>query len=260
MNDVAFTIFGLSIHWYGIIITLAIVLAVVLGCFLAKFRGLKTDDIFEILLWVIIPAIIGARLYFLIFNGGPWGWESFAIWSGGLAVYGSVIGGAFGVMLYCLVRKKNFLDVADVAAPCLILGQAIGRIGCYFAGCCYGVETTNESLQYFPMSVMINGEWHLATFFYESFFNFLLCIALVLILVLPKKNVIKGVVLSGYMIGYGIIRAFLEGLRDDTAALFIGSIKVSQFLSILIIIGGVALLITQLAIYFKKAKKIKMEV
>ena len=149
------------------------------------------------------------------------------------------------------MRKKNFFDVADVAAPCLILGQAIGRIGCYFGGCCYGIETTNQALQFFPMSVMIGGTWHLATFFYESFFDFLICI--ILILVLKKVN-IKGVVLGGYMILYGIVRAILEGLRDSSAALFIGGLKVSQLLSIIIIAGGVALIVCQALLYHKKKK------
>lgn len=236
----SFSFFGLQVHWYGVLIALGIGLAVLLGCFLAKYRNLKKDDILELLIWILPPAIIGARLYFLIFNNGPWGWESFAIWTGGLAVYGSIIGGAVGVVLYCLIRKKNFFDVADIAAPCVALGQGIGRIGCYFGGCCYGVETVNPSLQFFPMSVMIGGEWHLATFFYESFFSLIIC--LVLVLMLRKIN-IKGIILGSYMVLYGILRAVLEGLRDDSAALFIGQIKVSQLLSILIIAGGVAIIL-----------------
>ncbi len=251
MNSIAFTLFGLEVSWYGIMIAIGITCAVILGCFLAKYRGLKKDDIFELLLWVLPPAIIGARLYFLIFNGGPWGWEAFAIWSGGLAVYGSIIGGAIGVLLFCLIRKKNFFDVADVAAPCLVLGQGIGRIGCYFAGCCYGVETTNASLQFFPFSVLIGGQWHLATFFYESFFDLIICLVLVLVL---KKVKISGIILGGYMVLYGILRAVLEGLRDSEAALFIGGLKVSQVLSIIIIIAGVCLIVCKVIIEAKKKK------
>ena len=251
MNSVAFYLFGLPIHWYGILIALGIVCAVILACFNAKFRGLKKDDIFELLLWLLPPAIIGARLYYLIFNNGPWGWESFAIWSGGLAVYGAILGGAVGAVLYCYFRKKNFFAVADIAVPSVILGQAIGRIGCYFSGCCYGVETTNPSLQVFPISVIINGEWHLATFFYESALCFIACIVLTVLL---RKVNIKGVSFCGYMILYGIIRAIMEGLRDDDAALFIGSMKVSQLLSIILIIEGAALLAYLIYAHIKKSQ------
>ncbi len=243
MSAVAFTIFGFSVHWYGIMIALGIIFAVLLAFYTFKFRSLKNDYIFELLLWMIVPAVIGARLYYLIFNGGPWGWEAFALWNGGLAVYGSIIGGAVGAIIFCLVRKQNFLNVADVVVPCLALGQAFGRIGCCFAGCCYGIETTNPALMHFPFSLNIDGTWHLATNLYESFFDFIICLVLVLVL---RKVQTKGVIFGGYLVLYGILRAVLESFRDAHEALFIGSVKVSLLLSILIAIGGAIVIITQI--------------
>ena len=253
MDSVAFTLFGLDVHWYGIIIAIGLLLAIILARFLAKLRGFDKDDPFEWILWVFPFAIVGARLYFLIFNGGPWGWDSFKIWDGGIAVYGSIIGGAIGVLVYCLVRKKNFLSVADVIVPCLILGQGIGRIGCYCSGCCYGVEVTDPSLQFFPISIMLNdGHWHLATMFYESFCDLIICAVLIIIL---KKVKIKGIVLSTYLILYGIIRAIIEGFRGES--LMLGSLRVSQVLSIILIAVGVALAIYLIINHIRQQEKPK---
>lgn len=233
-------LFGLEITYYGLIIAIGMALGVFVACKNAKFRGLVADDFILAACYVLPLAIIGARLYYVTFSGETYSFgEIFRIWDGGMAIYGGVIGGAIGVALFCLIHKKNFLDVADVVAPSLILGQAIGRIGCYFAGCCYGIEVTNESLMWFPLSTQINGVWHLSTFFYESLWNLL---AFVILLILLRKNKYKfrGSSIAMYFILYGIGRAWIEALRGDS--LYIGAIKVSQLLSILLIIGGLLLI------------------
>jgi len=239
-NNDAFTIFGFTVHWYGLIIAVGLILALVLGYFNAPRRGYKRDDPFEWILWVLPFAIIGARLYFLIFNGGPWGWEAFAVWNGGLAVYGSIIGGAVGAVLYCGIRKRDFLALADVAVPSLALGQGIGRIGCYFGGCCYGIEVTDPSMQWFPFSVQIDGVWHYSTFFYESFFDLLICLALVLML---RKTNTRGIVFGAYLVLYGIVRALIEGIRGESLMLGSTGIRVSQLLSILLVLAGIGVII-----------------
>ncbi len=234
-------LFGLEITYYGLIIAIGMALGVFVACKNAKFRGLVADDFILAACYVLPLAIIGARLYYVTFSGETYSFgEIFRIWDGGMAIYGGVIGGAIGVALFCLIHKKNFLDVADVVAPSLILGQAIGRIGCYFAGCCYGIEVTNESLMWFPLSTQINGVWHLSTFFYESLWNLL---AFVILLILLRKNKYKfrGSSIAMYFILYGIGRAWIEALRGDS--LYIGAIKVSQLLSILLIIGGLLLIL-----------------
>ena len=240
--DSYFLFFGLHITYYGFIIALAMALAVFVACKNAKFRGLKTDDLIICACYVLPLAIIGARIYYVIFIDHNYTFgEIFRIWDGGMAILGGVIGGAIGVMLYCLIHKKNFLDVGDIAAPSLILGQAIGRIGCYFAGCCYGVEVTDPNLMWFPLSTQIDGVWHLSTFFYECIWNLLGFVVLMLLL---RKSGVKqrGAIMSLYLIIYGAGRAWIEALRGDS--LYIGSIKVSQLLSIIMIIIGIAVLVS----------------
>ncbi len=247
----SFLFFGLEITYYGFIIAIGMAVGVFVACKNAKLRGLTVDDLILAACYVLPLAIIGARIYYVIFSEQTYTFaEVFRIWDGGMAIYGGVIGGAIGVMLFCLIHKKNFLDVADIAAPSLILGQAIGRIGCYFAGCCYGIEVTQESLMWFPLSTQINGVWHLSTFFYESLWNIMIFI-LLLILLRKNKMRYRGSIVALYLIGYGTGRAWIEALRGDS--LYLGSIKVSQLLSIILVISGIAVILVNY-ILVKKGK------
>ena len=250
MDSIAFELFGMSVYWYGLLIGLGLVLGVTLACFIGKYRGFKRDMPLELVLWIFPPAIIGARLYFCIFNGGPWGWSTFAIWNGGLAVYGSIIGGALGAVLYSVIRKQDFLKVADIAVPCLALGQGIGRWGCYFSKCCYGVEITDPAFQHFPFAVEVGGSWHLATMLIESVCDILICVGLYFLL---RKVSLRGIVLAGYMVAYGIVRCIIEGFRGES--LMLGSVRVSQLLSFGVALAGIGLLIWILY----KEKKSKKE-
>lgn len=236
-----FSLFGLEISYYGFIIAMAMLLGVLCAIFIVKKKKIKSDMPINLALYALPLAIIGARIYYCIFNGVNDFWQIFRIWEGGMAIYGGVIGGFLGVLLCCKIHKYSLLQACDIASPCLILGQAVGRIGCYFAGCCYGIETTNPALMVFPISVQINSVWHLATFFYESFFDFL---GFILLMVVTLKTDKKGVVLSGYLITYGTIRAILEYFRDPAESLTIGAIgiRVSLMLSIILVIFGVILL------------------
>ena len=251
--DSYFLFFGLEVTYYGFIIALAMALAVFVACLNGKYRGLKTDDLVICACYVLPLAIIGARLYYVIFSGDNYSFgEVFRIWDGGMAIYGGVIGGAIGVMAYCLIHKKNFLDVGDIAVPSLILGQAIGRIGCYFAGCCYGIAVTNPDHMWFPLSTQIDGAWHYSTFFYESLWDILGFVVLTLLL---RKSGIKqrGAVASLYLIIYGSGRAWIEGIRGDS--LMLGAIKVSQLLSLILVVVGLVILIV---VYFlTKDKRMK---
>ena len=151
-------LFGFDISVYGLILGLAIVVAIFVAVWLGKKRGITFNDILTVAIYAIPLAIIGARLYYVIFfDHGYTFAEIWEIWNGGLAILGGVIGGTLGVALYCLIHKKNFLKLTDIIVPALILGQAIGRIGCYFGGCCYGIQTIDPALTWFPMSVQIDG-------------------------------------------------------------------------------------------------------
>lgn len=253
-TPLTFNIFGIVISAYGIMIGIGIVAGLFVAIWLGKKRGIQIDDIFTLALYAIPLAIIGARIYYVIFSDHTYSFlEIFEIWNGGIAILGAVIGGGIGVFLYCLIHKKNFFKIADISAPALILGQAIGRIGCYFNGCCFGVETTDPALQWFPVSTQIDGVWHLSTYFYESFWCIL---GFVLLLFLFKKFHATGTVFFSYILIYGIGRCIIETWRGDS--LFLAGIKVSQLLSgILIIVGIIGLIFIYTNVKKKKAKNEK---
>lgn len=251
--DSYFLFFSLKITYYGFLIALGMLLGVVVACYNAKKRGLKGDDILILACYIIPLSILGARAYYVIFYGGLSSfWQFFKIWEGGMAIYGGIIGGVLAVGLYCLIHKKNFFDVTDVAAPSLALGQCIGRIGCIFAGCCFGETVSNSKLHFFPISIYSNGQWRYATQFYESLSC--LIIFIVFMILLNKKVKTRGVMLSLYLICYGVTRAWIELLRGDS--LYLGSIKVSFLLSLLIVVGGVVLLTIILVNKHKKPKEV----
>ena len=181
LGSQSFSLLGLNISFYGLIMALAMIFGVVCACFLCKIKKYDFSMPIDLALFALPCAIVGARLYYCIFNGVSSFVEIFEVWKGGMAIYGGVIGGFLGILLCCKIKKYSLARACDLAVPCLIIGQAIGRVGCYFAGCCYGVETLNPALQTFPLSVQINGHWHLATFFYESVLNILGFIALTII-------------------------------------------------------------------------------
>lgn len=252
-----FSLFGIEIKFYGIIIAVGMLLGILIASHNTKYRNLKSDDVYILALIVLPLSVLGARAYYCIFDARTFSFaEFFDIRSGGMAILGGVIGGAVGVVLYCLIFKKNFFDVADVAVVSLVLGQGIGRIGCYFAGCCYGVEVTNQSAMWFPLSTQIDGVWHLSTFFYESFFDFV--IFAILQYLISKKVKTKGLILSSYLIGYGFLRCVLEQFRDSSECLMIGPVRVSQLLSFLMVIAGIILIfILKIIPEWKRSKEQK---
>lgn len=232
----------------------AMAIGIVVAIFCCKMKKMKTDLPIGLALIVLPMAVIGARLYYVIFYGVDSFAEVFAIWNGGLAIYGGVIGGFLGILIYSLIFKTNLLDLCDIAVPALILGQAIGRWGNFINQEAYGNIVTNPKLQWFPMSVLIDadGLWHQATFFYESMWNLIGFIGLMLIIRYVKQ---RGVAMSCYFIYYGIGRVIIEGLRTDSLYLWNTSIRASQALSGILIALGVAFLITILVLDRKKRKK-----
>ena len=239
-----FSIFGIEIKFYGLIMAFAMLLGVLLACKLAKKRGVKSDDVFYLALIVLPCAVIGARLYYVIFYEYNYSfWEIFNIRQGGLAIYGGVIGGIIGVVVFALIKKnwKLIFVLMDICAPCLILGQALGRWGNFFNQEAYGNIITNSSFQWFPFAVWIEAEnaWFQATFFYESLWN-LIGVA-ILVFTYYKSNQ-TGTTTAAYLTWYGLGRTWIEGLRTDS--LYIGStgIRVSQLLSIILVVVGVVIL------------------
>lgn len=245
-------IFGFHVAWYGVIIAFSMFAAIIIAMKVSKYRGLINDDILGVALCVIPLCIIGARVYFVLFSGRSYTLVEFLqVWNGGMAIYGGIAGGALGALIYCLIKKKNFLDFADVLAPCLILGQAIGRWGNFVNQEAHGIAVSNPALQWFPFSVYIDkcvesscdclgSGWHLATFFYESLWNFIVFFILMVILVKVKKS---GIVTGAYFVLYGIGRTFIEGLRTDSLYVYGTSIRVSQLVSVVLVLVGIAMVV-----------------
>lgn len=240
-------LFGLTITYYGVFVALGMAMGILVAYKIAKYRGLKGEDFLIAACYIIPLAILGARTYYVAFSGQKFTFlEFFQIWKGGLAIYGGVIGGTIAIALYCIIHKKNFIKMADIAAVALVLGQAIGRIGCYFGHCCYGLEVTKDSMKWFPLSTQIDGVWHLSTFFYEGFCCFI--IFGVLLYLIIKKVKTTGVMAGLYLVSYGTIRCIIETFRGDS--LYIGTAKVSQLLSGLLIFAGLVMILV--ALDFKK--------
>lgn len=267
-NPVAFTVFGHDIYWYGILISLSVVLAVVMVYREAKRKGLDADCMLDYALLTVPTAIVFARLYYVIFE-----WDQYAanpihalfIWEGGIAIYGSIIGGIVATLIFSKWKKISFWTLADLVAPGLVLGQAIGRWGNFFNQEAFGELVTNPDLQFFPYAVYIErlGEWHMATFFYESVACFLIFIFL-LIYRRKAKNAPAGNLFLWYWVLYGIERAYVEGLRTDSLWIFKGGIpignliffpnglRVSQVLSIIMVIAFGTVLIVRAVKRHKK--------
>lgn len=233
VSRTAITLFGWKVHWYGVLIVAGVALGVMLAYAREKRYGLPKDAALDLTLVCLPAAIVGARIYYVAFSWeayaqGPWQ-RVFAVWEGGLAIYGGVLGGLIAGAIYAKVKKISFLSLADLAAPCLALGQAVGRWGNFINQEAHGGLVTNPALRFFPAAVNISGQWYYATFFYES--AWCLCITAILLYAEKKYAPAKGQIALGYVLLYGLERGAVEGLRTDS--LMLGPWRVSQLLSLL---------------------------
>ena len=246
INDVAFTVFGIDVAWYGVIIVCAMILAIFYIYFRSGRSGLIIDDLIDIAFAGIVPGIIGARLYYVFFDHlkNPTHYTTFKeiinIRSGGLAIYGGIIFGAIGVLVMMKIKKIHTLKFFDVLAPGVMIAQAVGRWGNFFNAEAYGSETTLPWRMRIVFSSSNMIEVH-PTFFYESLWNVIGFILINLVVLKHKKY--DGQSLLSYLAWYGIGRMFIEGLRQDS--LYIGNtgIRVSQALSFFLFIASLVLLI-----------------
>lgn len=242
-----FEIFGVHIAYYGIIIASGLLIGILLCDFLCRKRGYDNNIPYVLVLIMVPLAILGARLYYIVFSDQLTMADFFDLSNGGfqgLAIYGAEIGGFLGVVIYCSFKKCSLFPILDLIVPALILGQCIGRWGNFFNQEAYGVAT---NWTVFPFAVYIEavGEYHLATFFYESFLNFIGFWVLLTVYLKEKKH---GIATATYLIWYGIVRALIEPLRTDsllipgTTADFVFN-RISFVLSIALVILGVVLLV-----------------
>ena len=279
LNPVAFTLFGkIEVRWYGIFITLGMMLALVYVLWRAKkSEGVKPDDVIDVGLVSIILSIIGARLYYVLTTLGEYRYDSFldviALWNGGLGVYGGVLGGALGIFIVCRVKKIKSLRLYDAAVPAVMFAQMLGRWGNFFNGEAYGYQIVNGGSRYFfflkEFSIPVPSWLRMGlspneftgntlayvhpTFLYESLWNL---IGFLLLNLFYRKKKFNGQILLSYLAWYGFGRMFIEGLRTDSLYICKGifgtdGIRISQLVGLLCFLIGAALLIF-IPVYRKK--------
>ena len=219
----------LTIQFYGLIIAMGLLLAVIYACKRSRQFGMTADDLTDGVLWIVPLAIVSARLYYCIFS-----WEDYAenpiyilyIWKGGLAIYGGVIGAAIGVVIFSLAKKIKIGAVLDITSLGFLIGQSIGRWGNFFNREAFGAET--DSFLRMGLTNKLTGAvtYYHPTFLYESLWN---AVGFVLLHFLSKKRKYDGQIALGYLAWYGLGRTFIEGLRMDS--LYWGDFRVSQLLA-----------------------------
>lgn len=258
MSTIIFTLGNFEIRWYSILILLAVLISYFMIMREGQRLNIKKEFIFNLLFWTLIFGIIGARLYYVLFNldyylSDPI--QILEIWNGGLAITGGTIAGLITILIYCKKYKVNALKMLDIVVVALLLSQAIGRWGNFFNSEAYGSAVAYKTLvnmkiipQFIIDNMYINGAYHLPMFYFESLCCF---IGFIISLFIRRFKYIKdGQILSFYLIWYGIVRFFIELFRTDS--LMFGNIKIACVMSVIMFISGIIITIVQ-------SKKPKLE-
>lgn len=247
IDPIAFSLGGLDVRWYGVIIGLGLVLALVLAIREGNRRGLGKDDFPDLMLWAIPIAIISARIYYVIFE-----WDYYRnhlgeipqIWNGGIAIHGALIGSIITTYIFTKNRNISFWKMADIAAPSIILGQAIGRWGNFMNQEAHGEEVTRSFLEglHLPEFIInqmyIDGVYYHPTFLYESLWNI---VGFILLIALRRVNLRYGEIFLSYVIWYSIGRFFIEGMRTDS--LMVGDLRMAQLISLALIVISIVTMV-----------------
>ena len=249
-GPIIFEIGPIAIRWYGLLIASAVLIGLTLSQYLAKRRGVDPELLGDLAIWLVIFAIPAARIYYVLFE-----WQEYsqrpediiAIWKGGIAIHGAIIGGTLGTIIFARLNRISLWQLLDLVAPSVILGQAIGRWGNFFNSEAFGKPTDLPwklyiAPRYRPLD-SLNAEYYHPTFLYESLWN-LGVFAILLFLFfwgLKNRNRLKTGTLAGvYLIAYSLGRVWIEWLRTDS--LMLGPLKVAQVVSISAIALGLLIL------------------
>lgn len=248
MNPIFLTIAGFDIRWYSICILLGAIFGIFLFTKEGKRFNYSSDFMFNLAFWVVIMGLIGARIYYVIFNFSMYQNDLLSIlqiWNGGLAIHGGIIFGLITALVYTKKYNAKTIKVIDMAVPSLIIAQGIGRWGNFFNSEAYGSVVSKTVLESYNIpefiieGMFINNNYHHPTFYYE----FLLClVGFIILLIIRRLKIVKtGQLTAFYLIWYGIGRFFIESLRTDS--LMFGAFKVAQIASVIMIIIGVIIFI-----------------
>lgn len=258
MNPILIKIGPIEIRWYSLCILLGVILAYYLISRESKKYKLPKDFMFNLTFYTVIFGLLGARIYYVIFNWYLYSHNPLSIlyfWEGGLAIHGGLLAGIITMYLYCKKYKIRLIKITDIVAPFILLAQAIGRWGNFFNSEAHGPATTLATLkshkiipQFVIDGMNIDGIYYEPTFYYE----FLWCILglIIMIILRKKKNLKTGTLTAMYFIWYSTGRFFIESLRTDSLMFY--GFKVAQLISILLFIIG-------LIIIFYNTKKSKFE-
>ncbi len=248
IDPTAFSLGPISVQWYGVIIALGIVIAFLVGQREMVKRGLHPEYLTDLLIWAVPLAIVGARIYYVAFE-----WEHYkdnlgqiiAIWNGGIAIHGALIASVIVAYLFTKKRNTSFLKVADILAPSILIGQAIGRWGNFINQEAHGGEVSRTFLEslFIPDWIInhmyIDGAYYHPTFLYESMWSL---VGIIILLLLRKVNLVRGEMFFFYMIWYSVGRFFIEGMRTDSLYV-VGELRAAQLVSVIAIIIAVVFIV-----------------
>jgi phosphatidylglycerol:prolipoprotein diacylglycerol transferase len=253
-GPLVFQLGPIALRWYGLLISLAVLLGLVLATRLGRTRGIDAAMIADLLPLLVVGAVIGARVYYVALEwrqyAGNWG-DIFAIWRGGIAIHGALIGGSLVTILYCRWRRQPFWSLLDVLVPAVALGQAIGRWGNFFNSEAFGLPTDLPWKLAIPVanrpSEFLFATGFHPTFLYESLWNLGVCLLLLQLLRSARRGRIQlpaGALSCVYLMAYSSGRLWIEGLRLDPLCLFslppfcAGGLRMAQLISLLLIALG----------------------
>lgn len=245
MKNDLLTIGGFTVHGYGLMIAIGVFAAYFIAEYRAGRKGMDKDNVFSLLMWALISGYIGSKLLFIItiFPEVIKDISALGDVLSGWVVYGGIIGGAIGIWLMCRVKKVDFWQYIDLTAPSMAVAQGFGRIGCLFAGCCYGIQTdsafaiTFHNSQYAPNNIPL-----VPTQIISSGLDFLNALLLFWI---DRNKKCEGQTMSWYLIFYSIGRFGLEYLRGDLDRGSVGILSTSQFISVFTLIAGIVILVVR---------------
>jgi len=247
IDPVAFSLGPIDVRWYGVIIAAGILLAFLVGQREMVKRGLHPEFLTDLLIWAVPLAIVGARIYYVIFQ-----WDYYKenpgdiiqIWNGGIAIHGALIASVIVAYIFTKRRNTSFLKVADILAPSILIGQAIGRWGNFINQEAHGGEVSRAFLEnlFIPDWIInqmyINGAYYHPTFLYESMWSL---VGIIILLLLRRVNLVRGEIFFFYMIWYSVGRFFIEGMRTDS--LVANGLRAAQIVSVLAIVLAVILIV-----------------
>ena len=248
LNPIAFELGPIQVHWYGLIIGFGVLLGLLIALREAERRGINKETYTDMILFAVPVAIIFARIYYVIFQ-----WEYYSqnpgdiikIWHGGIAIHGALIGSVLTAVLFARVRKLSFWKLADITATSLLLGQAIGRWGNFMNQEAHGDEVSRSFLENLHLpdfiinQMYINGTYYHPTFLYESLWNL---VGVIILLLLRRVNMRRGELFLTYVIWYSVGRFFIEGLRTDSLMLT-ESLRMAQVISIVLFVVAIAIIV-----------------